>query len=298
MNNFNTGKVTGRYTSALMDAVSNPIPATGTITFTPQADYILSPNKATLLSTPIIAVLDSQGYLSTAETSKTTQRYIRDIRGAYIPKYRGINLQATDGETNPTNWTWKVDFDLTVGDQKVKQESFSFSLPAGSEIDLTTVTPVPGVAWYSTIAGPKGDSVRFLDEQDPKTVKEPTAGDIVPFEGTLYGFSEGSWSELISGSSLGVSSASVVDSSRVTGEGYDFSVVNSNGIISLTGEVNSTEFVLGNLPLDLAPSRELSFPTISTDGQTTTAFTLFNNGSFQITQPGKFSVSVSYNREA
>ena len=293
-NQFATGKVTGRYTSALLDAVSNPIPATGTITFTPQADYILSPNTATVLSTPIIAVLDSQGYLSTADTSKTTQRYMRDIRGGYIPKYRGVNLQATDGDTNPTNWTWRVDFDLTVGDQKVKQESFSFSLPAGSEIDLTTVTPVPGVSGYSTIQGPQGDSVAFLDEQPPEEVKKPTNGDIVPFEGTLYGFSDGEWKCLIDQASTASQNSTSTEEYEMSGEGFEFVAVKVGRSVTLSGYIYSESFVMGQLNNDLMPLHELSFPIVATDGLTTSIFTLFDNGSFQVNQDGKFAVSVSY----
>lgn len=294
MNRFDTGKVTGRYTSALKDAVSNPLPATGTVTFTPQADYVLSPNNATVLSTPIIAVLDSQGYLSTADTSKTTQRYIRDIRGGYIPKYRGVNLQATDGDTNPTNWTWRVDFDLTVGDHKVKQESFSFSLPAGSEIDLTTVTPVPGVSGYSTIQGPQGDSVAFLDEQPPEEVKKPTNGDIVPFEGTLYGFSDGEWKCLIDQESTASQTPTSTEEYEMSGEGFEFVAVKIGRSVTLSGYIYSESFVMGQLNSDLVPLHELSFPIVATDGLTTSIFTLFDNGSFQVNQDGKFAVSVSY----
>lgn len=294
MNRFDTGKVTGRYTSALKDAVSNPLPATGTVTFTPQADYVLSPNNATVLSTPIIAVLDSQGYLSTADTSKTTQRYIRDIRGGYIPKNRGVNLQATDGNTNPTNWTWRVDFDLTVGDHKVKQESFSFSLPAGSEIDLTTVTPVPGVSGYSTIQGPQGDSITFLDEQPPEEVKKPTNGDIVPFEGTLYGFSDGEWKCLIDQASTTSQTPTSTEEYEMSGEGYEFVAVKVGRSVTLSGYIYSESFVMGQLNSDLVPLHELSFPIVATDGLTTSIFTLFDNGSFQVNQDGKFAVSVSY----
>ena len=294
MNRFDTGKVTGRYTSALKDAVSNPLPATGTVTFTPQADYVLSPNNATVLSTPIIAVLDSQGYLSTADTSKTTQRYIRDIRGGYIPKHRGVNLQATDGNTNPTNWTWRVDFDLTVGDHKVKQESFSFSLPAGSEIDLTTVTPVPGVSGYSTIQGPQGDSITFLDEQPPEEVKKPTNGDIVPFEGTLYGFSDGEWKCLIDQASTTSQTPTSTEEYEMSGEGYEFVAVKVGRSVTLSGYIYSESFVMGQLNSDLVPLHELSFPIVATDGLTTSIFTLFDNGSFQVNQDGKFAVSVSY----
>lgn len=294
MNRFDTGKVTGRYTSALKDAVSNPLPATGTVTFTPQADYVLSPNNATVLSTPIIAVLDSQGYLSTADTSKTTQRYIRDIRGGYIPKHRGVNLQATDGDTNPTNWTWRVDFDLTVGDHKVKQESFSFSLPAGSEIDLTTVTPVPGVSGYSTIQGPQGDSIAFLDEQPPEEVKKPTNGDIVPFEGTLYGFSDGSWSELLCTSDI--SSSALPEVEQVGADNYILHSAKLGPVVTVTGTITSDNFVMGQIPLEHAPSQELSLPIISREGKTNSFITIFTNGSFQIVDPGEFGISVSYVR--
>lgn len=300
MNNFSTGKITGRYTSALMDAVSNPVPATGIITFTPQADYILSPNTATVLSTPIIAVLDSQGYVSTAETSKTTQRYTRDIRGAYIPKYRGVKLQATDGDTNPTNWTWKVDFDLTVGDHKVKQESFSFSLPAGSEIDLTAVTPIPGVSGYSTIQGPQGDSIAFLEEQPPEEVKKPTNGDIVPFEGTLYGYSDGSWSTLICTNDVIQTTAPSTDfeEDRVEGVGYYASLSKINNTVTITGSINSDNYIMGQIPQEFAPSHELTLPIVSSNGSKFSAITIFNNGSFQVVEPGVFPISISYIKES
>lgn len=290
--NADTGRIVGRYTSALKDAVSNPIPATGTITFTPQADYIISPNSATILSTPIIAVLDSQGYLCTAETSKTTQRYTRDIRGAYIPKHRGVNLQATSGDTNPTNWTWRADFNLTVGDHKVKQESFSFMLPAGEVVDLTAVTPVPGVSGYSTIQGPQGDSIAFLDEQPPEEVEKPTNGDIVPFEGALYGYSNGSWSVLISTSDTQNSLSP--ETEKIHDDKYSIRSMAIGPLITMTGIISSDEFVMGQIPLEHAPSEELSLPIISTDGKTNSFITIFENGTFQVVDKGDFAISVSY----
>lgn len=291
-NRFSVGKVTGRYVSSLMDAVSNPVPATGTITFTPQAEYIITPEEKTTLSAPIIAVLDAQGYLSTAETSRTTQRYMRDIKGGYIPKSRGVNLQATDGDTNPTGWTWKVEFNLTIGDHKVKQEPFSFSLPAGETVDLTTVTPVPGVSGYSTTTGPKGDSVRFLPEQDLKKVEDPTNGDIVPVEGSLYGYTDGKWVCLTEASTTAVSASS--SALEVTGADSLEAVEIPGGLIVLSGTVSSDQFVLGSLQPEFGPKKELSFPISSTDGATTSTLTVFQNGSFQVPDAGTFSISVSY----
>lgn len=56
----------------------------------------------------------------------------------------------TDPDTNPTDWQWRVAFELQFNGQDVAYPSFNFTLDAAEVVDLTTAapaaTPSPGVA--------------------------------------------------------------------------------------------------------------------------------------------------------
>ena len=80
----------------------------------------------------------------------------------------------------------------------------------------------------------------------------------------------------------------------MSGEGYEFVAVKIGRSVTLSGYIYSESFVMGQLNNDLVPLHDLSFPIVATDGLTTSIFTLFDNGSFQVNQVGKFAVSVSY----
>lgn len=131
---LNYGKVTGRFLAAVGDSTGDDdlypddVPMTGTVTFKPSVGAILLPNATPdptiVLPTPIVAVLDDNGYVS-------------------LNGIRGIFLLATD-TTNPVDWTWNVSFALRIGTQSViPYPAFDMSLPAGTVKDLVAVVPFP-----------------------------------------------------------------------------------------------------------------------------------------------------------
>lgn len=286
-----TGKVTGRFVSPLYQG-NRPIPVKGTVTFTSQTDYVTTEGAVTTLPTSVIGVLDSQGYLCTPQISIKTHKVLYDIKGNIKPGTRGITLMATDDpNSNPRNWTWRVDFDfVSVDSTPIKFPSFSFSLPSNEEVDLTTVTPVPGVSGHSTITGPKGDSVKFLEEQNPYNIEEPENGSIVPFMGDIYGYSDGAWTKLGSVSAATPEPQTQTfstDSMQVT------ATKSTDGLVNLTGTLNSEDYILGNLDTMFAPENELTVLIFDTTASKSVPFTIFPNGSFQV-EPGSYSISITY----
>jgi hypothetical protein len=122
------GTVVGQFIQAVADTADagrdpDSLPMQGTITFTPGAARVLlpsaTPNPLTMYQKSIVCTLDAEGYLLGPD-------------GA-----RGVKLVASDSPGNPTNFTYSVSVDL-VG---VAGFSFSFFLPAGETVDLTTATP-------------------------------------------------------------------------------------------------------------------------------------------------------------
>lgn len=135
--NLSYGTVTGRFLLAYADsadiddpAAPDAVPATGTVYFTPSPLYIkdtgASPVPVTILPATVSATLDSEGYLCGYGTT------------------RGIVLMATDDtDGQPSGWTWEVEYRFKAPDgSRVNTIApFSFSLPGGTTVDLTTVTP-------------------------------------------------------------------------------------------------------------------------------------------------------------
>lgn len=151
--NLSYGTVTGRYLLAYADSNdvgSNPdaVPAQGTIYFTPSPNYIkdvnATPAPVTILPASVECSLDANGYII---------GYTGD---------QGVRLLATDdADGNPIDWTWSAEFRLTdaTGNAVRTIPSFSFELPGGSTVDLTTAIPVPDAngTYYTTgPAGPTG----------------------------------------------------------------------------------------------------------------------------------------------
>ncbi|MGW6698872.1 hypothetical protein [Nocardia sp. NPDC055049] len=160
------GKVVGRFlanTSDGPDIDRTPefYPLTGTITFAAEAPKILVaegvPAPATYVQLPqhYIASLDEFGYLT--------------WRGD-----RGIFLVAPSADTNPSEWTWRVSFDLEYDGDAVVIEPFSFDVPeylpgpdeedpdTGSTglVDLTVVSPVPASSGNAVVRGPQGEGIQ------------------------------------------------------------------------------------------------------------------------------------------
>lgn len=148
--NLSYGTVTGRFLLAYADSNdvgSNPdaVPAQGTIYFTPSPNYIkdvsATPAPVTILPASIECALDSEGYLL---------GYTGD---------RGVRLLATDdADENPVDWTWSVNFRLTdsTGTPVRTIPDFSFELPGGTTVDLTTASPVPDANGTYYLIGPTG----------------------------------------------------------------------------------------------------------------------------------------------
>lgn len=120
------GTVTGKFVDAL------EAPQTGSVIFTAAPGWILSATEAkTIVPEQVVVALDGTGSLSQ-------------------------QLLATDDTTlNPSGWTWNA---LILIDG-APARSFSFSLPAGTTKDLTTLSPVNtslGNAVVKGDAGPQG----------------------------------------------------------------------------------------------------------------------------------------------
>jgi hypothetical protein len=148
--NVGYGTVTGRFLLAYSD--SNDVdlypdgaPAKGSVLFTPSPNYVknasASPTPVTILPATISCDLDSEGYLIGYSGS------------------RGVRLVATDdADNNPVDWTWKVTFRLTDQSDTPARgiPDFSFELPQGTTVDLTTVMPVTDSNGTYYLVGPTG----------------------------------------------------------------------------------------------------------------------------------------------
>jgi hypothetical protein len=121
------------------DAEPDAIPVTGDVTFTPSAKVLLAPSGSqpvTVFALSVTYTLDSSGVL-------------RDSEGRNL-----ITLVATDSPgLSPINWTWTVSYRLSGG---IGRGSFSFDLPTGAVVDLTTVAPVGSSGGTPVIQGPAG----------------------------------------------------------------------------------------------------------------------------------------------
>ena len=149
--NLSYGTVTGRFILAYGDSSDigpepDAVPAAGSVFFTASPIFIkdvtASPAAVTILPAVVQADLDIDGYICGHEDT------------------RGVNLIATDDpQGSPVDWTWSVEFRLTDQDgTPVALPSFSFELPSGETVDLTSVSPVPSANGTFYLIGPKGDT--------------------------------------------------------------------------------------------------------------------------------------------
>lgn len=147
LNPLTYGTVTGRFLAIVADAgdaLENPdyVPLVGTVTLTPDLPYGLvlnaSPVPATIIPRPIVVTLDVDGQIEWNGLDS-------------------INLLATDDpNVNPTDFTYTASFNLSIDGVTVPYGPFSFQLPGGTTVDLTTVAPVASAGGVLTIAGPPG----------------------------------------------------------------------------------------------------------------------------------------------
>ncbi|APE37655.1 hypothetical protein BOX37_31160 [Nocardia mangyaensis] len=194
------GKVVGRFLANVADGpdigdLPEFPPLSGRVTFTADAAKVLvagaEPAPATYVQLPkhYECQLDEFGYLT--------------WRGA-----RGIRLVAPNAATNPSDWTWKVTFDLDYEGDPVPLEPFSFTvgeyqpgpdpedpdLGSTGLIDLTLVSPVPASTGNAVVRGERGHGIQ-IDGQVPIYADLPGSPPdgsqyIVQSDGLLYLFDE------------------------------------------------------------------------------------------------------------
>lgn len=135
--NIDYGTVVWRAVMDVADGVdpgTDPdfVPPTGTVTFVASVSKVLDPGALpvpiTVLRTPIIGVLDEEGYLCTADPVTRA------------PLYRGVQLIATDDpDLNPLNFVYNVSYQLRDSNNKTMKypESHLLAVPTGSTQDLT-----------------------------------------------------------------------------------------------------------------------------------------------------------------
>lgn len=147
--NVGYGTVVGRFLLAYadgsdVDSAPDGVPAKGSIFFTPSPVFLkdagASPNPVTIVPSRVEATLDSNGYLLGPDGTQ------------------GIRLVATnDADLNPVNWTWGAEFYLTdEAGTPISLDGFSFSLPQGTTVDLTGLSPVPDSNGTFYLVGPTG----------------------------------------------------------------------------------------------------------------------------------------------
>ncbi|WP_159844954.1 hypothetical protein [Nocardia sp. CY41] len=159
------GRVVGRFLVNIADGPDlgdHPefAPLSGNVTFTAEVSKVLvasaTGGPATYVQLPAhyVCQLDEFGYLT--------------WRGE-----RGIRLVAPNGDTNPSEWTWRVSFDLSYDGDRVPFEAYSFEVPeytAGPDpedpdtgstglVDLALVSPVPSSTGNAVVRGLSVSSV-------------------------------------------------------------------------------------------------------------------------------------------
>ena len=143
--NLQFGTVTWTAVAAVADGVDadhnpDPSPVSGTVTFTPTA-------KGPLLSIPPAG--QAVTVFPDAVTCTVTNGSLLDPQGNPDPI-----LVATDSAyVTPTDWEWTATYKLNSGRTR---GSFSFKLPAGTTVDLTTVAPVSVSGGVQITQGPAG----------------------------------------------------------------------------------------------------------------------------------------------
>lgn len=147
--NVNYGTVVGQFLLAYADSndadlFPDGVPAKGSVFFTPSptklANASSSPNPVTIMPAVVECQLDTNGYIL---------GYTGD---------QGVRLVATDdADLNPVDWTWSAQFRLTdQSDVPISLATFSFELPAGTEVDLATAAPVSSANGTFYLVGPTG----------------------------------------------------------------------------------------------------------------------------------------------
>lgn len=155
--NISYGTIVGQFIAAVQDrsdadALPDSIPVQGTVTFLPNITYLKNinsvPNPVTMIKTPTVCYLDTDGYLSEMISPGVFRR--------------GVKLIATDDpDLNPVNWTWTVAYNFTddQGTPIGSPASHSISVPSNSTQDLTLISPVSSSTGNAIVRGPSGGFV-------------------------------------------------------------------------------------------------------------------------------------------
>jgi hypothetical protein len=173
-----TGLVTGQFyfvNEDNIDADTDPslTPVTGKVVFTAELDgkiLRMPTKKAIIVPMTFDAVFDSQGNL------------IPD-GGTGI----GIELpSSTSSLFNPTNFTWKVTFELkdAATNFSINIPSFSFQIGTGDVKDLTELMPVDTQVGVLTVQGPQGNPGDMVPVAGPGTVTGAVALALSAFPST------------------------------------------------------------------------------------------------------------------
>lgn len=130
------GRVVGRFVTVVADTADpdqepDIVPLTGTITFKlDQAKVVETdavPQPMVIVSTPIEAVLDEQGYLCTPDADRN-------------PTYQGMYLLANnDPDIDPAVTTYTVSYMLFLGPTNLPLASHSLSVVGGVTVDLANI---------------------------------------------------------------------------------------------------------------------------------------------------------------
>lgn len=139
--NISYGTVVGQFLASIQDGpdpdkLPEGVPMKGTVTFIASPTYVLDytaiPNPVTILKTPIVCPLDSEGYVCSPYYASDT------------PMSRGVYLIATnDPDILPVGWTWTVMYSLTdPTGRAVSLPNQSIFVPADTVVDLTTAMNV------------------------------------------------------------------------------------------------------------------------------------------------------------
>ena len=197
------GKVVGRFLANIADGpdladLPEFPPLAGVVRFTAEVPKVLVaeavPAPATYVQLPKYyeCSLDEFGYLT--------------WRGQ-----RGIRLVAPNSDTNPTDWTWRVTFEVEYEGERVQIDPYSFHVTeyvpgpdpenpdVGSSglVDLTTVSPVPSTSGAGVVRGPRGEGLQIDGKVATYAALPPSPpeGDgaqyVVAADGLLYVYRTG-----------------------------------------------------------------------------------------------------------
>lgn len=163
-----TGLVTGQFYFVSEDAAdANTDPelevVSGFVRFTSSAPVLRMPTKrATIIPLTFDAKFNANGELVSEGDPSI-----------------GLKLPATDSDLiNPKDYTWRADFFLrrTSDGHTVQIPAFSFSVPTGGTVDLTTVMPVQVSNGVQIIQGPEGKAGKDSTVPGPPGPGVPSGG--------------------------------------------------------------------------------------------------------------------------